>query len=157
MTASDQPFWRTKSLDQLDSGEWEALCDGCGQCCLLKLEDSETEELYHTRLACRLLDIGKCRCSDYENRHQQVADCVVMRADNLADYSWLPATCAYRLIDECKDLFWWHPLVSGRQETVHEAGISVRGWARSETGVPEARLDYYIVPDPSKRKVKGSD
>lgn len=155
MTASDQPFWRTKRLEQLNSEEWEALCDGCGQCCLLKLEDVDTGDIHHTRLTCRLLDIGACRCTDYANRHREVADCVVMRPDNIDELSWLPATCAYRLVAEDKDLHWWHPLVSGRAETVHEAGVSVRSWARSEVGVPESRLDRYIVPDPAVQRPAG--
>lgn len=154
--SADQPFWRTKTLAQLDSEEWEALCDGCGQCCLVKLEDADTAELYHTRLACRLLDVGACRCTDYANRHRQVDDCVVLQPENLDELDWLPSTCAYRLVHEGKDLYWWHPLVSGRPETVHEAGVSIRGWARSETGVPTERLDFYIVSDPASRRKSDS-
>jgi uncharacterized cysteine cluster protein YcgN (CxxCxxCC family) len=152
MERSDQPFWRRKGLDQFTAQEWESLCDGCGQCCLLKLEDEDTGELYHTRLTCRLLDIGACRCTDYENRHERVNDCALVIPDTIDDLDWLPHTCAYRLVMEGRDLYWWHPLVSGDPGSVHEAGISVRGWARSETGVPQDQIDRYVIQDPSRRR-----
>lgn len=154
MSDEGQPFWRRKSLDELTGEEWEALCDGCGLCCLVKLEDDDTGELFHTRLSCRLLDTGTCRCTSYENRHAKVADCAVVNADTVAELEWLPATCAYRLVDEGQDLYWWHPLVSGDPETVHKAGVSVRGWARSEAGIPESRVDRFIVRDPFHRSRK---
>ena len=139
-------------MTALTRAEWESLCDGCGLCCLIKLEDEDTEELFHTRVACRLLDLANCRCTDYENRHARVPDCIAFTADNVMDLSWLPATCAYRLVGEGRDLYWWHPLVSGDPETVHQAGISVRGWARSETSVSEADIDRFVVRDPSTRR-----
>ena len=152
------PFWRAKSLEDLDEREWEQLCDGCGRCCLLKLEDQDSGEIHHTRLACRLLDIGACRCRDYERRHEIVSDCIRIDAQTVRSLSWLPSTCGYRLVAEGKDLAWWHPLVSGDPATVHEAGISVRALARSETGVRERDLDRYIIaapgpaaPDPGAR------
>ncbi len=151
--ADEIPFWRRKALHALSAQEWESLCDGCGRCCLIKLQDEETDELFQTRLACRLLDIGACRCTDYVNRHARVADCVQMAPDTIADLTWLPGTCAYRLLAEGRDLYWWHPLVSGDPATVHEAGISVRAWARSETGVPEDKIDRYIMRDPDARAV----
>lgn len=151
MTSQKQPFWRRKKLSEMTEEEWESLCDGCGRCCLIKLEDIDTGELAYTRLACRLLDIGSCRCRDYANRHVKVPDCVAFTPDTVSNLRWLPNTCAYRLIDEGRDLEWWHPLVSGSPETVHEAGISVRGFARSEKGIPEDDFEIYVLPGRSKR------
>ncbi|PRD58833.1 YcgN family cysteine cluster protein [Phyllobacterium myrsinacearum] len=122
-----EPFWKTKTLDELNRSEWESLCDGCGRCCLHKIEDEDTEEIYFTTVACTLLDAGTCQCSDYVHRKKKVPDCVFLTPEIVREVDWLPDTCGYRLIDEGKDLYWWHPLVSGSMETVHEAGISVRG------------------------------
>ena len=119
-------FWELP-LAKLASDEWEALCDGCGKCCLNKLEDEDTGEVALTNVACRLLDGQSCLCSDYANRKQRVPDCVKLTPKRVAAIDWLPPTCAYRLLGEGKDLPWWHPLVSGSAETVHEAGVSVRG------------------------------
>ncbi len=130
---AEDPFWRRKTLAEMTRGEWESLCDGCAKCCLDKLEDDDTGEISYTEVACRLLDLGTCRCTDYANRKRFVPDCVVLTARTVTRLTWLPSTCAYRLISEGKDLEWWHPLVSGDPETVHRAGISVRGRA-----VPEA-------------------
>jgi uncharacterized cysteine cluster protein YcgN (CxxCxxCC family) len=123
----DQPFWKTKSLEAMTQGEWESLCDGCGKCCLSKLEDEDTSEIYWTTVACRLLDAATCRCSDYANRKAHVPDCVRLTPESVPALDWLPATCAYRLVSEQRDLYWWHHLVSGSPETVHEAGMSMRG------------------------------
>lgn len=139
------PFWETKSLKEMTREEWESLCDGCGQCCMVKIEDEDTGGIYLTRLACRMLDIGSCRCSDYKNRHASEPDCIVIRPKNLRDLTWLPKTCAYRRIDEGRGLEWWHPLVSGDPNSVHEAGISVRDWARSEEGVRDSAVARYII------------
>ena len=147
-TETPLPFWRTKALEDLDATEWESLCDGCGRCCLLKLEDEDTGDLHHTRLACRLLDIGQCRCRDYDNRHDIVSDCIRIDAATVRTLPWLPDTCGYRLVAEGRDLAWWHPLVSGDPLTVHAAGISVRGFARSETGVRERDFERYIIDAP---------
>jgi hypothetical protein len=125
--------------------EWESLCDGCGRCCLVKLEDEDTAEVYLTRLSCKLLDVGSCRCSSYETRHQFVPDCVRIDAAKIPTLTWLPPTCAYKLLADGKELHWWHPLVSGTPETVHQAGISVRGWARSEDSVKLSSYYRYIV------------
>lgn len=121
------PFWRSKSLEEMTEAEWESLCDGCGRCCLVKLEDEDTGRILATDIGCRLFDAGTCRCRDYENRSQTVPDCVTLTPDAVRTLSWLPPTCAYRLVGEGKDLPWWHPLVSGDPQTVVEAGVSVRG------------------------------
>ena len=139
---SDEPFWRRKSLDEMSTTEWESLCDGCARCCLIKLEDEDTGKLDYTDVACRLLDHRTCRCSDYSNRRLRVPDCVNLTPAAVRNLRWLPYTCAYRLIAEGEDLAWWHPLVSGDPETVHEAGVSVRGRiVAEESGVdPEDRI-----------------
>ncbi len=139
----EQPFWKRKTLSTMSRREWESLCDGCAKCCLEKLEDDDSGEVSYTDVACRLLDMESCRCTDYANRRQLVDDCIGLNATTVKRYKWLPSTCAYRLLDEGKDLAWWHPLVSGDPETVHRAGISVRGRA-----VPEAlagNLEDHVV------------
>lgn len=143
----DLPFWRTKALDDMTPSEWEQLCDGCGRCCLLKLEDEDDGEVLLTRLACGMLDIGACRCSDYANRHKLMPDCVAIDPDVVRKLAWLPRTCAYRRLADGRELAWWHPLVSGSPETVHEAGISVRGWAISENAVADANVQRFIISD----------
>ncbi len=144
---SAQPFWRNRELEEFSSEQWEQLCDGCGRCCLNKLEDDDTGEIYLTKLACGLLDIGSCRCSDYPNRQAKMPDCVQITPQKARELPWLPATCAYRLVAEGRDLYWWHPLVSGSPDTVHDAGISVRGFARSEKGVKLEAYWKYIIKD----------
>ena len=127
-----EPFWKTKTLEQMTREEWESLCDGCGRCCLHKLRHEETNELSFTNVACRLLDLESCRCSDYARRHRRVPDCVGLTAPLLDQIDWLPPSCAYRRLHNGRDLAWWHPLVSGDPDTVHQAGVSVRGRAVSE-------------------------
>jgi uncharacterized protein len=121
------PFWRSKSLEAMSPKEWESLCDGCGRCCLLKLEDEDDGTLHHTDVACRLFDGTTCRCRDYANRASKVPDCITLTPEQVRTLRWLPPSCGYRLIAEGKDLSWWHPLVSGTQQTVIDAGVSVRG------------------------------
>ena len=144
-----QPFWRRKTLAQMTTTEWESLCDGCGKCCLLKLEDEDTGEIAHTDVACHLLDLESCRCRDYRNRRKRVPDCVVLSSGNVLALGWMPATCAYRLVAEGKDLPDWHPLISGDPESVHRAGISVRGRVVSEAGVADEDLEDHIVDWPT--------
>ncbi len=139
------PFWEEKSLEEMNAAEWEALCDGCGQCCLIKLEDEDTGEIAITRLACKLLDLGSCRCSNYENRRDYVEDCVKLTPEGVRSLNWLPETCAYRLISEGRKLRWWHPLISGTAESVHQAGISIRGVAIGEKKVPQHRIPAHIT------------
>ncbi|MBU2533914.1 MAG: YcgN family cysteine cluster protein [Alphaproteobacteria bacterium] len=146
-TTDERPYWQSKRLDQMTHAEWEQLCDGCGRCCMLKLEDEDTGDIYLTRLSCKLLDIGRCSCTDYANRHQRVPDCLSLNPKMVGELGWLPDTCAYRLVHEGRDLAWWHPLVSGRPETVHEAGVSVRDWAMPETAARAEELHKYLVID----------
>ena len=160
MAVDDSPFWQRKTLAQMTDEEWESLCDGCGRCCLAKLEEEETGRIYFTDVGCRLLDSASCRCRDYSHRTQKVDDCVQLRADNVGEITWLPPTCAYRLVAEGKDLHWWHPLVSGDPSTVHTAGVSVRGRVgASEEDVPDDELENRIVNWPQrlpKRALKGA-
>jgi uncharacterized cysteine cluster protein YcgN (CxxCxxCC family) len=124
---SEAPFWQKKPLEALNEKEWESLCDGCGRCCLVKLEDEDNGDIYFTDIACRLFETTTCSCTHYAKRHRKVADCIKLTPKAVRGLKWLPPTCAYRLISEGRDLYWWHPLVSGTRETVHEAKISVRG------------------------------
>lgn len=145
-----EPFWRTKSLGEMTAGEWESLCDGCARCCLNKLEDWDTGEIHWTDIACALLDSDRCRCTSYAKRHTLMPDCVALTPASVPELDWLPPTCAYRLVGEGRDLYWWHPLVSGDPETVHQAGVSVRGRVVSETGLSEADYEDHIVDWPGE-------
>jgi hypothetical protein len=135
-----KPFWERKTLAELDAEEWESLCDGCGRCCLRKLEDEDTGEIAYTDVACRLLDCNTCRCRDYAHRQDRVPDCVALTPGDRTALGWMPSTCAYRLLDEGKPLPDWHPLVSGSLQSVHAAGISVRGRCTSEEHVHEDEI-----------------
>jgi uncharacterized protein len=149
MTRPVRPrFWETVPLDRMSSEEWEALCDGCGKCCLNKLEDPDTSEIAFTRVACRLLDSESCRCGNYAVRKTLVPECVVLRPGNLAQIAyWMPRTCAYRLLHEGAPLPDWHPLISGDSDSVHSAGVSVRGWTVSEWEVTEEEWEDHIIED----------
>jgi uncharacterized protein len=136
-------FWEDTPLDKLDRAQWEALCDGCGKCCVHKLEDEDTGELHATNVACRLLDRRMGRCSDYRHRHAYVSECVRLNANNVAGIEWLPSTCAYRLRAEGKQLPDWHYLVSGDPESVHAAGQSTRGWTISEDDAGD--FEHHLV------------
>ena len=126
-------FWKRKSLAEMSKSEWESLCDGCALCCLQKLEDEETGDVYFTDIACRLLDTKTCRCTDYSSRAKKVADCLVLSVDEPEAFHWLPGSCAYRRLAEGKDLPEWHPLLTGDPDSVHQAGISAKGKVVSET------------------------
>ena len=136
-------FWETKGLDQMTRSEWESLCDGCGKCCLHKLQDPDTDEVQATNVACKLLDLETARCSDYKHRKIRVPDCLRLTARNMADTPWLPRTCAYRLLAEGERLTEWHYLVCGDREAVHRAGESIRGWTISE--VDAGDLEHHCV------------
>jgi uncharacterized protein len=136
-------FWEEKRLEEMSRAEWESVCDGCGKCCLHKLEDDDTGKIYATNVACKLLDRRSARCSNYKHRHSFVPECVRLNSRTLATIDWLPSTCAYRLLAEGEPLREWHHLISGDPESVHRAGISVRGWTVSEQDAGE--LEYHIV------------
>ncbi len=141
-------FWRGKTLEELSPAEWEALCDGCGKCCLLKLEDDETDRVHYTDVACRLFDDSTCRCGNYELRQTLVSQCVVLTPESVRETAaWMPRTCAYRLIADGYDLYPWHPLVSGDPQSVHKANVSVRGWTVPEFEVDEEELVDHVVED----------
>jgi uncharacterized cysteine cluster protein YcgN (CxxCxxCC family) len=141
-------FWETVPLSRMTSDEWEALCDGCGKCCLNKLEDEDTGEVAFTNVACRLLDGESCRCGNYAIRKVLVPECVVLTPKTLPDVAyWLPRTCAYRLLHQGDPLFDWHPLISGDPESVHAAGISVRGWTVPEFEVDENDWEDHIIDE----------
>ncbi len=138
-------WWDTTPLSEMSDEQWEALCDGCAKCCLLKLEDEDTGEIAYTRLHCKLLDSETCKCSNYENRKQFVPDCVKLTPDKLSELKWMPRTCAYRLLHEGKPLFDWHPLISGDPATVHQDGHSIMGMTVSEeTVLDEDQLDWIV-------------
>jgi uncharacterized protein len=141
-------FWRHYRLEKLRPAEWEALCDGCGLCCLIKLEDEDTGRVHHTSVACRLLDTGSCRCGNYPLRKRLVPACVVLTPKSLREaLGWLPRTCAYRLVAEGRDLEDWHPLVSGDPESVHRAGVSRRDRMTPEYEVAEDDLEDHIIDE----------
>lgn len=139
-----RPFWQTKRLEQMTVQEWESLCDGCGLCCLVRFEDEDTGEIIPTRVSCRLFDDKLCRCSDYENRKKHVPDCIKLTPHNIEALEWMPKSCAYRRLYEGRDLAAWHPLISGDPESVHRAGVSVRGQTLNERDLddPDDAIDH---------------
>lgn len=149
MTSADAmgktPFWESKSLAEMTPAEWESLCDGCARCCLHKLEDADSGEVYYTGVRCRYLDEDSCRCSDYANRSRLMPNCLDLSQEDVGALHWLPATCAYRLLAEGKPLYDWHPLVSGSRDSVHEAGVSIRGRAVSDEFVHPDGYDEHII------------
>lgn len=150
----DEGFWRGKRLDDLSRAEWEALCDGCGRCCLNKLEDWDTGAIAWTNVRCKLLDDASCRCSDYPNRRASVPDCIALDVKAVREIAWLPPTCAYRLVAEGRDLYWWHHLVSGDPDTVHHAGISVRGRTVTEEGMDLDDFEEHLADWPGQNPME---
>lgn len=138
-------FWETKPLVEMSRAEWEALCDGCARCCLHKLEDEATGDLYFTAIACRELDLDTCRCRHYSDRQQHVPECLILRPESTDELAWMPESCAYRRLAEGKPLPNWHPLISGRSDSVHEAGVSVRSFAMSEQALEGESLEDHIL------------
>lgn len=138
-------FWLTKPLDELSQSEWESLCDGCGQCCMVKLEDEDTGEIYRTNVSCQLLSIESCQCKDYAHRFEKVSECVQVSLERPEQFEWMPETCAYRLLYEGKALFDWHPLISQSTQTVHLEGISVSHVAISEEYVHPDQLEDHLT------------
>ena len=145
MSDSSQSFWKTKSLSELTAVEWESLCDGCAKCCVHKLEDEDTGEIHYTCVACRMLDVNTCRCTDYPHRHELVPDCAVLSADASEHFQWMPETCAYRLLHEGKSLPDWHPLITKNPASGHEHGASARKKLIPEFLAEEEYLQKYIV------------
>ena len=145
MPESDKPFWETRTLDQLSDTEWESLCDGCGRCCLQKLEDEDSGDVHYTDVSCKLLDTDACRCERYESRHDFVPDCINVRPLDAEKLSWLPSTCAYKLLHDGQPLPQWHPLITGDPQSVHQCGIGMAGRCQSEEEVPLAELAHHLI------------
>ena len=144
-SSEKQPYWETKSLQEMSTQEWEDLCDRCGYCCLVKLQDEDTDEVYITNVACRLLNLETCECQNYPEREQQVSTCMSLTPANLPMISWLPDTCAYRCLSENRPLPDWHPLITGHSIIGTSAGVSVCGMALPEEAVHPEQLEDHII------------
>ena len=142
---SKSPFWETQTLSQMSQAQWESLCDGCGHCCLNKIEDEDTDEIFVTNVACHMLDIETCQCRDYPHRIEQVFTCLQLGPDQKQLFRYLPETCAYRCLDEGRPLPDWHPLLTGDKDSVHQAGISVKAYAVSEEFIHPDQLPNHII------------
>ena len=150
-----EKFWETKSLAEMSRQEWESLCDGCGRCCLNKLEDEDTGEVYFTNVSCRLFDIEQCHCTDYENRKISMPDCMILSVDNTAALDVMPSTCAYRLLQLGEPLPEWHPLVTGRKESVAEADMTVKGKVVSEEYIHYEQFPEHLINWITTKNFKG--
>ncbi len=148
------PFWKTKNMAEMSRSQWESLCDGCGKCCCIRLEDEDTGAIYITDVACKLFDPATCQCTDYKNRSAKVPDCVTLTPDNVSALKWMPRTCAYRVISEGKDLPEHHHLISGSRQTIHEAGMSVQDAVTSEIFVSEEEQATRIVIWPGEPDIE---
>lgn len=144
MSDSQPRFWETKALNEMTREEWESLCDGCAKCCLHKLEDEDTGDVYYTKVVCRYMD-EQCRCTEYQRRNELVPNCVWLKPEDVEEFHWLPSTCAYRLVAENKPLPDWHPLISGNAQSVHRAGVSIKGRALSEEYVHPDGMEEHII------------
>ncbi|WP_135504450.1 YcgN family cysteine cluster protein [Roseovarius aestuariivivens] len=143
-------FWETKPLSRMTRKEWEALCDGCGKCCLNKLEDEDSGEVALTRVACRLFDDTTCRCAQYETRHRYVPECITLTVKNIEkNLYWLPETCAYKLLWNGQPLYDWHPLISGTAQSVHDAGVSMQYRTLSEADMSEDDWEDHVIEEPT--------
>lgn len=142
-------FWEDKTLEQMSAEEWEALCDGCGRCCLIKLEDEDTGEIITSDVHCRLLNSDTCKCVDYPHRKKKVPDCIKLTPQNVREIKWIPVSCAYRRLAEGRGLAWWHPLISGDPETVEAIGVSVRGRTVNEGYVKPGEWEGHAVDWPN--------
>ena len=149
-TKRTNPFWRTKALDDMTPDEWESLCDGCGKCCMIRLEDEDTGMIADTNIACKLFDRTQCVCTHYKERCTLVPDCVSLTPENVGSLDWMPMTCAYRLVYEGFDLPPWHHLITGDKESIHEAGMSVRDKTVSETDIDPDDAEDYVVQWPGE-------
>jgi len=138
-------FWETKQLSEMSSEEWESLCDGCAKCCLNKLEDEDTEEIFFTRVACDLVDLESCRCTKYTERTRLVPECIDLTQHDFSEYTWLPATCAYKLLSDGQPLPPWHPLITGNKESIFEAGVAIRSFAIKESQINMDDLEEHII------------
>jgi uncharacterized cysteine cluster protein YcgN (CxxCxxCC family) len=144
-----EPFWEVKTLSQMSQKEWDALCDGCAKCCLHKIEDEDNGEVSYTNVVCEQLDINTCRCKNFVERTKLVHDCIELTKDNVDGLKWLPQSCAYRLLSEGKNLYWWHPLISGDVNTVHKEGVSVKGRVVEEKDIYD--IEDHIVTWPDEK------
>ena len=140
-----KPFWESKTLKQMSKQEWESLCDGCARCCLHKLEDEDTDEVYYTDIHCRYLDKNDCSCTVYQTRDEKVPECIWLAPEQAHRFHWLPDTCAYRLVAEGKPLYDWHPLISGDPNSVHAAEISLKGKGIPDDKIPEEEWQSRII------------
>lgn len=138
-------FWELKTLDEMSDAQWESLCDGCGRCCLHKLEDEDTGDIFYTDVACKLLDTQTCRCKHYPTRFDHVPDCLTVRPLDKEKLSWLPKSCAYVKLSNGEPLADWHPLISGDPNSVHAAGIGVSGRCFDETTVPVSEWGQHLI------------
>jgi hypothetical protein len=145
MQDQSDAFWKKIALQDMSVEQWESLCDGCAKCCLIKLQDEETDEVAYTNVVCRYMDENSCRCTEYQERNRLVPNCVWLKPEMVEEFFWLPETCAYRLVAEKTDLPAWHYLISGSRETVHEAEASVKHKSINESHVHEDDLEDYIV------------
>lgn len=149
MDMKQRPFWKEKSLHEMTPAEWEALCSRCGICCLNRFRDGKTGKVFFTRIACRFLNLDRCICTVYGKPFHTMPSCGKITAGNVHKLRWLPATCGYRSVAEGRDLQWWHPLISGDPDTVHEAGVSIRNKAVSERSIALRELEAYMMKTPN--------